>query len=73
MASIEVIEIYGIRIDRKQAAMFQMVMEHDAYEFRDRAMRSLESESSPEVLQYIATHHTAYEFRDRAMKALERM
>jgi len=73
MVPPEFIEIYGIRIDQKEAALLEIVMQHKLYEFRNRAMKQLEQQASPETLKYIINNHKSYEFRNRAMKAMERL
>ena len=65
------IEYMGIRFDDKEAALLQIVFEHKEYEFRKRAMRTLEREGSVAALSCITNNHKEYEFRNRAMKALE--
>jgi hypothetical protein len=50
MLSIEFVEIYGIRISRKEAALLEIVFEHDKSFYREKAMRELANIGTPEVL-----------------------
>jgi hypothetical protein len=65
------IEYKGIHFNDKEAALLQIVFEHKEYEFRNRAMKTLEREGSVAALSCIANNHLESEFRNRAMKALE--
>lgn len=70
MVLVELIEIYGIRINRKEAALLEIVMEHEKSFYREKAMRELAKIGTPEVLKYIVMNHPKSWYREFAMEAL---
>lgn len=73
MPSIEIVEVYGIRINRKEASLLRIVMEHPHQDMRDSAMRELTRIACPEALEYIVMKHPHQDMRDWAMKALKNL
>ena len=72
MPPVEVFETYGLQVDRKQAVLLKIIMEHKDQEFQDRAMTKLSDAASPEILGYILWNHPRPEMQAKAMEALEK-